>query len=298
MIENQIKSDEVIICTKDRPEALENAINSIQSQTHLPSRVLVVDSSSDLRSFEVIEYFMANSRLKLQHIKSKPGLTFQRNLGIENLLASTDVVHFLDDDIELMPNYLEEILSCFQRNQLALGVGGSIQNLPIHRIALRNRLVGLDSIHQGRVLRSGLNILNFTGSFDRSVDWFSGCSMSFRREVFSYALFDERRTGNGVGEDVDFCLRVKEFGEIIWTPTAKLFHFQSPINRLNAESNRMAALNHKLRLASDGLGNVRRFDVFFSEFFLSVFSIVRSLKGRNFHVIKREYRFWRSVDGI
>lgn len=290
--------DEVIICTKDRPDALNNAIKSIESQTRLPSRILIVDSSNDLRSFELVKFFQENSRLNLLYIQSKPGLTFQRNLGIQNLLEVTQVIHFLDDDVELIPDYLEEILSCFQRNSQAIGVGGNILNTQMHTPRLHNRIVGMTSVQQGRVLRSGTNVGNYDGSSDRNVDWLAGCSMSFRRDVFSSTKFDERRTGNGIGEDVDFCLRAKETGDIVWTPHAKLFHLQSPINRLDRIRTRNAAFKHKLLLASDGLGRVRRFNVFWSEFFQTFFSIIKCLLRGKFGVIKREYRFWKSVSEI
>lgn len=297
MSKDQFEFDEIVICTKDRPDALSNALKSINLQTSLPNRILIVDSSSNSDTRNMINSHIITSNMNMKYIQSKPGLTFQRNRAIENLLSSTKIAHFIDDDVELLPDYLTEILSCFNRHPQALGVGGSIQNLPEHILRLRNRLFGLDSVTEGKVLRSGVNVLNFAGSSDRSVDWLSGCSMSFRKEIFSQVRFDERRTGNGTGEDVDFCLRIKNFGEIIWTPSAKLYHFQSPINRLNEEKNRVSGFKHRLLLANDGLGRVKKSAVFLSEGYTSFISIIKSIKARRLHIILREYRVWKNICG-
>lgn len=287
----------LVICTKDRPGSLREALRTVAAQTAVPNSVLIVDSSKTGESEVVTQEFRKYSGFSVTYLKSTPGLTFQRNKAIQNLQLGDSIVHFIDDDVILEADYFESILNCFDRHPTALGVGGAIQNLPAHKLTTFHRLTGLDSIYEGKVLKSGANILNFIGNSDRLVDWVSGCSMSFRRSVFDTIAFDERRKGNGIGEDVDFCLRVRRIGELYWTPEAKLLHIQSPINRENAMKVRLAAFRHYLLLASDGLGVVKRRHIYISELALSGVSVIKSLKRRQLNDIKGELSYWRSVFG-
>ena len=258
---------EVLICTKDRPYSLQNSIQSVLDQDLSPTRILIIDSSSGQESQELVRAIKVKANIDITYFKTLPGLTKQRNFGIANLLAGTEIIHFIDDDSILYPNYIHEMMNAFTEVPTALGIGGSIVNLPVHNLRKVKCYLGLDSPNEGVVLKNGINVMNFSGQSVREVDWVSGCSMSFRKEVFRSLSFDENRKGNGVGEDVDFCLQVQKYGKIYWNPKAKLFHDQSPINRLNQISNRYAVLNHRLKLADDGMGSVETVNVR-SAFFL------------------------------
>ena len=50
------------------------------------------------------------------------------NFGIEMVMATSEIICFLDDDTLLMPNYFEEIIRTYQIYPDALGVGGYINN--------------------------------------------------------------------------------------------------------------------------------------------------------------------------
>jgi GT2 family glycosyltransferase len=115
----------------------------------------------------------------------------------------------------------------------------------------------------------------------RQVDWLSGCSMSFRASVFEHIRFDERRTGNGVGEDVDFCLRASAYGRILWLSDATLEHHQSPINRFGARKSGYSTIDHRLLLASDRLHTVRRSRVVARGYVESLLRLFRSFVTRS-----------------
>ena len=272
---------EVLICTKDRPQSLQNSIQSVLDQSILPARILIIDSSSGKESNELVRAIKAETNINLTYFHTLPGLTKQRNFGLANLLAGTELIHFIDDDAILYPDYIHQITKSFSEIPSALCIGGAIVNLPKHNIRKIKCYLGLDSPNEGTVLKNGINVMNFSGENAREVDWVSGCSMSFRKEIFQILFFDENRKGNGVGEDVDFCLQVQKYGKIFWNPKAKLFHDQSPINRLNQISNRYAVLNHRLKLADDGRGTVKSINVrvaFFLESLIIVFHECMSLR--------------------
>jgi GT2 family glycosyltransferase len=219
------------------------------------------------------------------YLRAEIGLTLQRNALIQNLPKNCEILHFIDDDSVVEPNYFAEIEATFQNNPAAVAVGGRILNLPKHTWTLAQRIFLVASKRQGVVLISGVNIMNFSGSEVREVDWLSGCSMSFRASIFSSINFDLNRAGNGIGEDVDFCLRAKSLGKVLWTPHACQQHLQSPVNRLKKRELRQSVLAHRLRLGKDRLGGVIKVFVFSAFFYEAVRSSIRPfvkrILGRN-----------------
>jgi GT2 family glycosyltransferase len=246
----------VAICTRNRPKDLERCLRSVREAGSHNRKIYVVDSSEGSDS-EAVCKMLGDFEFVITYLRCTPGLTIQRNHLVSSLPSDTSVVHFIDDDSVPNPGYFQSIEEAFQSNPEAIGVGGAILNLPVQKWRILDRIFGVSSKRQGVVLRSGVNILNFTG-FQREVDWLSGCSMSFLYDVLKICKFDEMRAGNGIGEDVDFCLRAKEHGKLIWTPSATQLHLQSPINRLGYKENRQRVLAHRLKLASDKLGRVNK----------------------------------------
>jgi GT2 family glycosyltransferase len=226
-------SDELIICTLNRPQEVERCLDSVAIQTRVPNAIRVVDASTNSDTRSVVERHAAGALLgRLHYLLSEPGLTRQRNVGVA--AGASDIVHFVDDDTVLHPHYLESILQQFEQDEPGeiLGVGGSIVNLTGHRVSMAKRAFMLDSPRPGRVLPSGRNPLAVDVALVTDVDWLSGCTMSYRRAVFTVFSFNERLEGYGLGEDVEFSYRVRQRGRLLVTPDARIEHLQSPVNRM------------------------------------------------------------------
>ena len=108
------------------------------------------------------------------------------------------------------------------------GVGGRITNLPTSRPSRLARFFMMDG-PEGHILPSGRNVLVFTGDGPRRVQWLSGCSMSYRREIIRRHRFDERMSL--IGEDVDISTRVGQDAELWIHADARMAHWESPIGR-------------------------------------------------------------------
>src|SRR4051812_917734 len=114
----------LIICTYMRAVPLEKLLLSVQKQTLYPDEILVIDGSSndatqkmtEMHRFKNVFYFLAAEHLR--------GLTKQRNYGITKAGKSSEIIAFLDDDTELMPDYFEELIKTFTENPDVVGVGG------------------------------------------------------------------------------------------------------------------------------------------------------------------------------
>jgi GT2 family glycosyltransferase len=230
--------------------------------------VLVVDSSDTDSSQRITEKFAEQSGLEVKYVRAAPRKTVQLNLALDLLDASTDIVHFTDDDVILDPEYLRDMLAAFQSHPECGGVGGRVSKPPKQRakglVKLYRRAFLLDSKNQGVLLRSGMNVLCRTGHQPRKVDWLSGCSMSYRTSAIAGLRFDETRAGNGMGEDVDFSARVAERACLIWTPQPVIDHRESPINREDDLVSRRRAIRSWWRLAVLGIGSVSRLAVLYA----------------------------------
>jgi len=186
-------SDELVVCTLDRPDEVVRCLDSVARQTRLPTSVRVVDASTDGATRTAVEsYGVETVRERLVYQHAERGLTRQRNAGVRS--RHSDIVHFVDDDCVLDPHHLEAIVSLFEADEPGelLGVGGMIVNLSHGPAPLTKRLLMLDGDRPGHVLPSGRNQPTVALASPVDSDWLSGRAMSLRREVFGVQVFDER----------------------------------------------------------------------------------------------------------
>jgi len=215
----------VIICTKDRPAELPRCLEAVATQTRNPERVLIIDGGRSAPAS------VPASVGEVEVVVSEPGLTRQRNLGLE--LSESELVALIDDDAELEPNYLEAITGWFSEHPRCVGVGGNILNDPVRPLPSRlyRRIFGLADA-DGRLRSSGeANYLRHPTAPTR-VDVLSGSNMVFRRDATGDLRFDEEFEGYGYMEDVDFCLQVARRGELWTIPEARLVHHESSVARI------------------------------------------------------------------
>ena len=220
--------DSLVLCTRNRPSDVASCLASVALSRPAPDEVVVIDSSDASETRELCAELAAEYPVPLRYFPDSPGLPHQRNTGVRR--ARGEIVHFVDDDTVLDPSYFAAIDACFD-DERTVGVCGQITNLGQRRIPpLLYRIFLLDG-EEGRVLRSGKNILNFTATSRRPTEWLSGCSMSYRRSLFDVITFDEGMSGYALGEDVDFSTRAALVGALVHEPSARLRHDESPLER-------------------------------------------------------------------
>ena len=94
----------VIIGTKDRPELILRAVNTILNQTYSNIECLVIDSSNTNRTQELIEG-IKEKKISYFRLFPDPGRIASLNFGIEKSIGK--YICFLDDDDEYMPEKIE-----------------------------------------------------------------------------------------------------------------------------------------------------------------------------------------------
>ena len=98
-MENKTFSISAIICTKDRKNDLAKLIKSLRKQTILPNELIIIDASKDKKTYELINEKCKDEKYYIKYIKSNPGLTRQRNIGVKE--SKCRLLLFLDDDVVL-----------------------------------------------------------------------------------------------------------------------------------------------------------------------------------------------------
>jgi GT2 family glycosyltransferase len=275
--------DVLAICTRNRPLDLERCLESVRHQAHAPRYVFVVDGSSDLLSKHITERFtreLTSSEVKYLRSEER-GLVMARNVALNSLPENASVVHFIDDDTELEPEYLSEINLALLSKDGNVGAGGRVLAPGV----APNRLLDFWHLSKqsfGRVLPSGFNIGAHACSSPLNVEWLPGCSMSFVVDRIKGLEFDVRRSTWPMGEDVDFGLKASSRGKLVYVPTARIVHNLSPVNRDEEATVMFQDVVHRWTLAKDRLGRVSRPSVFISTVVLAFsYSILAVVKLEN-----------------
>jgi GT2 family glycosyltransferase len=228
----------LIIATRNRPNELLVSVESIVAQTVLPGEFCIVDSSDETPVRAKIEELCEGVGLPLKYLHPAPrGLTIQRNYGVDN--TTGDPVFFVDDDVYLAPDCLEECLKEFDRWGPELG---GVRATAVHparppRISiLWRKLFGIGGWwpEASGKMRPGFWVEGVSEAAGvRKVEYMTGWFMSFKREIFAKERFDESLSGYGHKEDVDFTYRVHQLGYVmLQTPKARCEHFQTVTQRL------------------------------------------------------------------
>ena len=115
-----------VVLTQDRPGHLARALDSIERSV-VPVRTLVIDNNSmPVTARAVAAVCEGRERTELLRSERNLGCAGGRRHGAE--LAETELVLFIDDDIELMPGALEHLLSELDGHPEADAVTGTVVN--------------------------------------------------------------------------------------------------------------------------------------------------------------------------
>lgn len=220
--ENKIS---VVVCTYNREKYLDKSISSLADQTLDKDKyevVLVNNNSTDgtaARSKELMGKL--GDRVSIRYfLENNQGLSYARNRGVQE--AKFDLICFIDDDAVAEPEFLENILSFFNSNHNAAGIGGKI--IPLY---VDGKPKWMNRFMEGLVAKVDLGgqIMKFKGN-----KYPIGCNMTYTREhLISVGLFDPDlgRKGNSgeASEEKDIFLKIINLGkEVYYLPTAIVHH--------------------------------------------------------------------------
>jgi GT2 family glycosyltransferase len=222
-----------VIPTRNRPEDLGKAVASILAQTRLPDELVIVDQSPGDASVRLVEAMFTPGlpvRLVYIHDAGITGLVHAKRVGSTRAIG--DIVCFLEDDIVLEPDYVEEVERGFAQRPDMAGCSGVITNSPMSSWLFTTvRGVFFQGIFYDPRLAS-FNRAMTGGAALIPCDVLAGGVSSWRRHVFERVPFDTRN-GFHMVEDMEFSTRVvRALGHCLYiNPKARLEHKWSDVNR-------------------------------------------------------------------
>ena len=234
----------LIIPTFKRPVELRNLLQHILQMEEtkpgsVPAEIVIVDGSPDAAAEDAVKSFvLQDCPFALKYVRIAPGLTRQRNVGID--ASSADLVFFLDDDAVPELDYFRTIRAIFLGDTAkSIGaIGGCVTNEWDRPLIMRWRirfLLGIiPRIEPMRYAHCGTSnprsmLKPFRGI--REVDLLPGCAFSFRREVFESERFSNFFDGYSQGEDMEMSLRVRKRWKVVCAGDAKVEHREAKSGR-------------------------------------------------------------------
>ncbi len=230
-------STTVIICTRNRIKDVTTCLASLAVQKDPAQELIIVDSSDTAIDCDpdFQKQFCKNifPNTELHYVHTKPGLTYQRNVGIKH--ARGDIIYFFDDDVILDKTYLHEMNKIFLEHPKYVGGMGTIRNIKKDvswKYQLFRRLFLLSREQSsGMFTWSGMPTHPYGTETFRPVEVLGGCCMAFRKDTLAYHKFDEQFQGYCYMEDCDISRRIAYERPLFFNPKARLQHLESPMAR-------------------------------------------------------------------
>ncbi|MGD0733398.1 MAG: glycosyltransferase [Terracidiphilus sp.] len=207
----------VVIATLNRRDVLHDTVLSLARQSRQADEIVlsVVDPAQDLNP----------ETLKIPGVRvvvGPRGSTFQRNTGVLSVHPACDLISFLDDDVELHPDYLRNGCEFMAQHPEIVGIsdGGMIAN--------GASIGGLSRDEAIKLVESSAEVS--TDEF-RIRDGLYGCDMMVRRTVAEKTLFDTRMRHYALYEDTDFSARCARFGALAAVAGCQIVHLGTQTSR-------------------------------------------------------------------
>ncbi len=209
LAENEYPFVSVIIPVRNRPREIEDCLNSLEKLDYPAAKkeIIVIDDASEDDTPLVIAEFP----VRLIKLRQRKQASFCRNLGAQS--AKGEILAFIDSDCLADPLWLRELTPAFRDVTLS-AVGGQIDSY--------YETKELD--HYEKV-KSALKISSWFKRSETKERFFyvPACNFLVRKDLF--LELEGFRESLYVGEDVDFCWRLQDHGNILeYIPAGKIFH--------------------------------------------------------------------------
>lgn len=255
----------VVIASLGRREVLAETIAELAKQSLMPTQLLLVCPSRE-DAPDVVP------GVSFSFIESPKGLTKQRNVGIDHIDETADLIAFLDDDIELASDYFEKAAELFSERDDAVLLTGNI---------------AAEGAPLGGIERSAARaaIANAAPSTEWDpIGHTYGCNMVVRAQVARKTRFDEDLPLYGWLEDRDFGRRAGEYGEVGWYGGCVAAHLGVSSGRVSGARYGYSMVVNPIYLWRKGTMNFRETAV----------HVLRALGGGVRWAVKRDHSLGRS----
>ena len=240
----------IIIASSGRVEKIRRLLGSlvrVDNRTAISHEIVIANNATDDKTaaavIDLVNEFNGRDGIPCRQVREPiAGKCRAQNKTIPQ--TQGDVIAFLDDDVEVVPGWLEAIHSFFATYPHEV-MQGSILMRPEDE---KNEALQRD-LKKFRTM----DFLDYGVPAGTDRNTLTGGNMAVRREVFEQVgLFDERLGpgGFGISEDVEFAQRVIKTGKRIgWQPSAGVYNELDPSRLCEEEFRRRHEAQGRSRLA-------------------------------------------------
>lgn len=217
----------IIIPTYKRDEVVNNLLARIdqlqfKNVDKKDIQVIIVDQYNKTNIYRELK------GCSLKFIYSElPNLPNARNIGIRNCSKDTDILIFLDDDIEIDENFVDAHLKEYNDPSIGAVAGKVIERGSEDLVSIKN-ITGNTPKNMYGINFLGIYYPNRGGDTKEYVLSFPGGNFSIRRDIAEkIGFFDVRFQGSFQLEETDYAYRIRKAGyKIIFSPEASLIHLR------------------------------------------------------------------------
>lgn len=259
------QSISAVIPTVGRPALLRLCLESLAHQTVPVSEAIVVHCGDDAETSEVTQdQRWAEAGLDVRYFRyEERNCAQQRNFAVTQ--AKYDNLLLIDDDVEIEPDWAEELFKPIWSDPQLGATIGQLVNQPmatptffwrVYRVLLHGRSEGFAP---GRLIGAALPN-GFPTDADQPIacEWLRGGASALRREAFaSVAGFADFFTGSSPGEDLDLGYRLSRSWKILYVPAAKCIHHQAPSGREETDRHQYLSMRSRFGILTLTMGKTR-----------------------------------------
>lgn len=233
------ESVSIIIPFKDNLALLSQCLTSIFQRTDYQwfEIILINNQSQEKATYDYLEQLVHHSKVNLIHFEKPFNYAAMNNLAVEQ--ARYQYVLFLNNDTEVISSeWLGAMVEHIQRDEV--GAVGAKLLFPDHTIQHGGLALGGGGLLCGDYFRGTPEwaaVSHGLSQVIRNCSAVTGACLLTKKKLFqAVGGFDEMNLSVGYN-DVDLCLKYRERGYlIVWTPYAKLYHYESASRGKNLDA--------------------------------------------------------------
>lgn len=114
------KKISVIVAVYNTEKYVERCLNSLLNQTYQNLEIIVVEDGSIDNSKKVLKKYADNKKIKIIYNKKNCGLSYSRNVGLENVTG--DYIGYIDSDDYVDLDYYEKLMQAIIDNKAEIAI--------------------------------------------------------------------------------------------------------------------------------------------------------------------------------
>ena len=230
----------IVIPVQDNPFLTHHCLKSIVEQTRAGTyEVIVVDNASAQRTRRMLA---GVDGLRVIRNRSNVGFVGACNQGAA--AARGECVLFLNNDVIVLPGWLDSLLRTVDRDR-SIGAVGAMLIYPDGKLQEAGGIIWSDGHGWNYGRLNDPEASEF--SFVREVDYCSAACLLVRRALLEELDGFDTRYAPAYYEDVDLCFRMRERGyRVLYQPQARVIHFEGATAGTDTSTGfkRYQAINH------------------------------------------------------